>query len=545
MHAQDYSNPSNETTAVPLVTRPAETPCVVPLFSDVQFADFTPKRFNYSASCPGPWAKVVLDADFTVTAGRQYDRTASIWIAGTNVYFGTTAEPSSKLGPSWHVEKDVTELSPIFHTASQGETVLGNLVNSTYTGIISASAKLEFYPASQQYPAANAPDNVYPLSGGPLGDNQNLSTPSQPLTAIFTLPRNVRAAYLDVYLQSQSGDEFWYTCFPNDLAAQLNNCGNTGFREGDVAIDGAPAGVVPVYPWIYTGGIDPYLWRPIPGVETLDFHPYRVNLTPFAGVLSNGQPHTVNVSVFNNGNYFAANGALLVYLDHGSTQVTGGIISNGTVLQPAPSIIENVTTNAQGVAAGTIDVRSTHVVNIDGYVDTSSGRVETDVHQIISFDNKQKIDVNAAGTLYDQDISQDTKISSQTTTHQSGSGQSGNSFGHNGQSTETETQDWPLSLTYDYVVNPDGTATQNTTVAQGKTKVLDRHDAGSGAPFHAESSNTVNAFDTLTFFTDGTYAPSSGKTTQSYRAQTSTGYCWNKTVGATTGTVIENSGGRC
>jgi hypothetical protein len=423
--------------------------------------------------------------------------------------------------------------------------VLGNVVDSTYTGVISASAKLEFYPASHQYPAADAPDGVYPLSGGPVGDNQYITTPSQPLTATYTLPRNVRAAYLDVYLQSQIGDEFWYTCFPNDLAAELFNCGNTAFREGDVAIDGQAAGVVPVYPWIYTGGIDPYLWRPIPGVETLNFKPYRVNLTPFAGILSNGQPHTINVTVYNNGNYFAANGALLVYLDHGSSQVTGGIIRNGTSLQPAPSLMENVTTNAQGVATGTIDVRSTHAVNIDGYVQTSAGRVETAVHQTIAFDNKQTIDAKTDGSLFDQKIAQDTKITSQTTTLQSGSGQSGNSFGHNGQSTEVETQDWPLSLTYDFVANADGSASQATTVAQGKSKVVDRHDAGSATPFHAESNNTVNATDSLTFFATGGYAPSNGKTTQTYRAQTSTGYCWNKTVSATNYLLMENSGGPC
>ncbi len=545
VRAQDYSHPSNVTTANPPVRRPDETPCIVPLFSDVQFSDYTPKTFNYSPSCRGPWAKIVLDADFAVTAGRQYDRTGSIWIAGTNVYFGTTAEPSSTLGPSWHVEKDVTDLTPIFETASQGETVLGNTVNSTYTGIVSASAKLEFYPASRHYPVPDVPDAVYPLSGGPLGDNQYLSTPSQPLTATYTLQPNVRAAYLDVYLQSQGGDEFWYTCFPNDLAAALFNCGNTAFREGDVAIDGQAAGVVPVYPWIYTGGIDPYLWRPIPGVETLNFHPYRVNLTPFAGILSNGQPHTIDVTVFNNGNYFATNGALLVYLDHGSKQVTGGIIRNGTALQPVPAVIENVKTSAQGVATGTIDVRSTHIVDIDGYVNTSTGRIETDVHQTISFDNKQNIDVNTAGTLFDQNIAQDTKIFSETTTHQPRSGESANGFGHNGLSTETQLRDWPLTVVYDYVANPDGSATQTTKVTQGKTKVVARHNAGFGAPFFLESSNVVNATDTLNFFANGTYAPSNGATTQRYTVHSSTGYCWNKTVSARAGTVTQDSGGRC
>ena len=71
--------------------------------------------------------------------------------------------------------------------------------------------------------------------------------------------------------ESQAGDEFWYTCVPNDVANELQSCGGGAFRESQVTIDGTPAGVAPVYPWIYTGGIDPLLWRPIPGVQTLNF----------------------------------------------------------------------------------------------------------------------------------------------------------------------------------------------------------------------------------------------------------------------------------
>ena len=71
---------SNTATADPAVARPATVPCAVQLFSNQAFADFSPKPFTYAppAACPGPWAKVVLEADFAVTAGRQFDRTAQI-----------------------------------------------------------------------------------------------------------------------------------------------------------------------------------------------------------------------------------------------------------------------------------------------------------------------------------------------------------------------------------------------------------------------------------------------------------------------------------
>jgi len=75
---------SNPATAEPPIPRPHTQPCVVQLFSNLAFADFTPKTFSYSppSVCAGPWEKVVFTADFTVSAGRQFDRTAAFYLAG-------------------------------------------------------------------------------------------------------------------------------------------------------------------------------------------------------------------------------------------------------------------------------------------------------------------------------------------------------------------------------------------------------------------------------------------------------------------------------
>ena len=177
-------------------------------------------------------------------------------------------------------------------------------------------------------------------SNGQGGFNEPafLHTSTDQVATTLTLPRNIERAYLDVITQSQSNDEFWYSCVPNDVAGPLQSCGGTAFREAEVSIDGQPAGVAPVYPWIYTGGVDPFLWEPTPGVQTLNFVPYRVDLTPFAGVLSNGQMYTVALSVFNANNYFAATATLLVYLDHHSKQVTGEVFANTVGTAPNRSI---------------------------------------------------------------------------------------------------------------------------------------------------------------------------------------------------------------
>jgi hypothetical protein len=409
---------ANTVSADPNVIRPSTTPCVVQLFSNAEFDNFNPYSFPYTppADCPGPWAKVVFEADINVTAGVQFDRTANFWLGPTNIYFGTTAEPSPSLGPSWHVESDLTDYSPIFHNAQQGTADIGNLVNSTYTGIIFASASLEFYPLAKGQTAPVTADEVLALSGGPSGGTVALGSTSSTLSGTFTMPTNVQTAYLDVYAQSQSGDEFWYTCVPSDVASELQSCSNTAFRETEITIDGQPAGVAPVFPWIFTGGIDPFLWFPIPGIQTLNFTPYRVNLTPFAGWLSNGQPHTVSLSVYNANNYFSATASLLLYLDSGSTQTTGAITQN-TLSGPSPVVTENLNVQPASIK-GTVEVTSRRNFAISGYVNTSHGKVTTKVAQTVSFYNKQYFSIT--GHAYLQDISQATTVNSYTSVSQPG-----------------------------------------------------------------------------------------------------------------------------
>src|SRR5258708_25549173 len=113
----------NTAIADPGLARPATTPCRVRLFTDQPFADFSPKFFSYAppAACPGPWQNVVLEADYSVEAGRQFDRTATLWIGGVNVYFGTTAGPSRTNGRARHIERDLTAYAAMFRSGSRGK----------------------------------------------------------------------------------------------------------------------------------------------------------------------------------------------------------------------------------------------------------------------------------------------------------------------------------------------------------------------------------------------------------------------------------------
>jgi hypothetical protein len=531
-------------TAVPRIKVPDETPCVDVLFTPHtppltkgnlpvgKFADYTDHPFNYNppANCPGPYAKIVMRLRFRVSAGVQYDRTGAIWVGATNIFFGTTSEPEQTASPIWTVERDVTEYAPIFAQSSTGQASVYNIVNSQYTGIIYGTAELDFYPATSSYPAARVADAVYPLSGGPDGGYVYLDNPSSQMTGQFTFPTNVEAAYLDVFLESQGDDEFWYTCFPNDLAEELDNCGGTAFREGEVALDGQPAGVVPIYPWIYTGGIDPFLWIPIPGVQTLNFAPYRINLTPFAAQLDDGSPHTISVSVFNDDNYFAGNATLLVYEDHGSTVVTGRLISNGTASAPYERTAEHVKSKGS-VTSGTIDTTATHPVSLDGYVVTSQGRIDTRVTQGIRFTNDQQINVSSSQFL--QNITQLTTVSAQTVT---------TTKGHAVTSHEQAT--WPLTVDYNYVATGSSSATQTTAVSQLRREYGTNN--GWGSPNESmpwSLLNTVKSSDTL-YFTPSGFSPSNGKSRQQFKLNNLQGRsCYEKTIKSMNYVIVGSSTG--
>lgn len=421
-------------TADPLVARPHSKPCVVPLFVNYQFALFSETSQNFlfspASGCAGPWQKVVLEINFSENKGRQFDRTASLYLGNTNLYFGTTPEPIPPKAPQpvpttqnvWHIERDVTDYSALFQTMQQGTFVLQNCTtdcpppfNTLLTGVFTVSADLEFYPPYGQSPVQRTPDIVLPLEQSQNNSLPNiLSSPTDQLQTTFNLPQNIEAAYLDVVAQSQSNDEQWYACFPNDLSAinLLYGCGNTDFRETEISIDGQPAGIAPVSPWVYTGFL-PDQWRPIPAVQTLAFVPYRVNLTPFVGMLNDGNPHTIALSVFNNDFYFSVTSSLLLFLDPGSAQVTGAITQN-TLTAPSPAVTENLL--GTSTVTGTIGVTSKRNFTIAGYANTSHGQVSTAINQQQHFSSTQTIDFDTVnGSVLDQNTSVENSVVSSTT----------------------------------------------------------------------------------------------------------------------------------
>lgn len=115
--------------------------------------------------------------------------------------------------------------------------------------------------------------------------------------------------------------------------------GYSPFREVQLLIDGHLAGVVWPFPIIFTGGVVPGLWRPIVGIDAFDLREDEIDITPWLGLLSDGNAHTFEVRVaglYNNsmksvelsdfaGSYWLITGKIFVWLDDIDHTTTGSM----------------------------------------------------------------------------------------------------------------------------------------------------------------------------------------------------------------------------
>lgn len=561
LRAQDRPAVGSPNVAIadPPIPRPATTPCVVQLFPREDFGpagentrmDAVPHPFKYQppADCKGAWAKVVLEADFAVDPGHQYDRTASIWLNGVNIYFGTTEEPSANFGPSWQVTRDLTDYSSLLRSPGSGVALINNWVDSMRKSVIHASAKLLFYPADSSFPAPRTPDAVYALNV-PGKVPANLQSGNDPLSRKIVFPRNTARVYVDVFAQSQFHDEFWYTCLPDKYIQQTTAfamrrgykgaprhpraCSGGSYREVEVSVDGRPAGLAPIYPWVYTGGIDPFLWRPTPGVQTLNFVPYRLDLTPFAGLLSDGAPHSVSVRVLGANHYFSVAAALLIYRD-ARVAHTGGAVTRNTLAGASlePAITGTLGKNAENVN-GDVLTKAKQSYVIEGYVNTHAGRVRTKVNESITFANTQQFSTgDAQGRRH---VTEQTAHVQTTSSRAGGSGRD---------TAFTRSFDYALMVDVLRRSNPDGSNARTVSLNQHFEKKIERTETGS-APYTATIRNTRTASDALTFNPAhrGQFSDTGQHSAQTFNFKDSLGGCYHATVEAQGGKVSNFSQGQ-
>ncbi len=355
-------------TAAPPVAKPSGKSCEVTV-AQAQFRDFTPYRGTYTppGDCGDRWSKVVLRLDGKVK-GRQYDRLGYLHVDGVEIFRTSTPQPSPD-GIEWSVEKDVTRYGDTFRGRQDVEMLIGNVVDDTYTGVLDVKVTLTFYEGR---PDGKSPDRVLTLD-----DDSALTT-----------PRNSERIVAEVYATGSGGgcEEYWYLSVP-DPAPYSCKAGRGPYREVQIRVDGRLAGIATPFPTVWTGGwSNPFLWYVTPGPRAFDIKPITYDLTPFAGLLNDGRPHRVEVSVVGVPEGQAGWSTpvnVLVWQDERRAHVTGKLTAHR----------EGDLTDTSDYTPGAehrVDTEGAHRLTVAGYVDTSHGRVTTTVGRSLAHTSEHR-----------------------------------------------------------------------------------------------------------------------------------------------------------
>ncbi len=360
---------------------PYITPQAIKIFTNVASNDITktgypPLITSKIVNLPsGTYSKILLRVDVqlkSVIPGRlavNYDRALWIFVDGVPLLIGTTAQRYD-----YTVISDVTFLYPLLTGAHNFTFVLINYVipRLGLTGYFVANVTLLYYPGEKPL---NIPTTVVPLWSSGVNNWRSgvawavLTSSKNATLQNVTIPGNITKAYLLLYTEGASYDEFWWSNIPTD-------------REVLVYSDNKLIAVSQPFPIIYTGGINPFMWRPIPGINTYAFQPLLIDITPYIPFIIG--THTIKATITNNQNYWLVGGALLLTK------------TNATVsykfLGDNPQLIVSKTTNTTSTA--------TTFNNIMMYTNIASLNI-TIGSQTITYKTEYKLNMSAVQSYND------------------------------------------------------------------------------------------------------------------------------------------------
>lgn len=240
----------------------------------------------------------------TVTsAGINYDRLSLLYFGDIELWRSTTAMPV-RTGIWYTISKDMTAYIPLLREQQKVIMQLDNIYDSVFTGNFNVTVTALYYNDDDKNGASvNPPDAILPISSLSSAQNKTsvFSLPDGNASVDLTFPRNVERAVVSVFASGNGNEEFWYTDVPVQF---LGTFGNSSFangygpwREVQVLIDGHLAGFVWPRPTVFTGGINTGLWVPVVGIGAFDLQGIDVDISPWLGILCNGETHTFELKV--------------------------------------------------------------------------------------------------------------------------------------------------------------------------------------------------------------------------------------------------------
>ncbi|KAJ4393189.1 hypothetical protein N0V93_002397 [Gnomoniopsis smithogilvyi] len=354
----------------------AAASCQVTLAVNVFANSFgSPFVGNYTPpDCLGNSNTVVMN--LTVQSrGRQFDRLGIVYLGDYEILRTSTEEPRAQ-GISYTYMKDMSHLMALWKQPQKVIFDLPNIVDPTLTppltGTFNTTLTASFFNAPQALTPANT---IIPISARQSNNNsrpsvftipnENNSTAS---TIVTDFPRNAARAIFTVSATGQANEEFWWTNVLESAvetykaAANATLFGFSPFREVQVFIDGQLAGVQWPFPVIFTGGVVPSLWNPMVGIDAFDLKEGEIDISPWLGVLCDGNPHNFSINVVglnDNGGTTAVlssgvdsnwqlTGKIFVWLDSDPNAITTGPAPTIDGLQPTIAVTQAVTQNATG-----------------------------------------------------------------------------------------------------------------------------------------------------------------------------------------------------
>ena len=305
--------------------------CIVTLFQNESFYPNT-LSFNYSlpSSCyHEEYDRIILQVDGSVNGTVQYDRTGGIFMDQVEIIRFTTPEPPGQ-SITWSAQRDLSVYGSFLVQEHMVYVSCGNYVSSTYNGVIYLTATLKFYKNPIAVPKVKSADYIVNPKYEKIGVAfQPIGVYGDTITSkIQGWKRNTNKAYIDMYASGHGCEEFWYSNPP--IASSYNNCAGGSSRQFIVTLDDElVVGVQTPFPVMYTGGVNPLLYRPQTGIYSFNIPPYRFDLTPFLGLLNDGNEHEIGVKVLNNtvSGVWYISPVIVAWVDHEEEQITGNITS--------------------------------------------------------------------------------------------------------------------------------------------------------------------------------------------------------------------------
>lgn len=276
--------------------------------------------------------------------GQQYDRLATLFFGDFEIWRTSTAMPIAE-GIHWDFQKDMSIFDTLLRAEQKIILDLGNVVEGDlYTGTYNITLEALYF--DDTYTQGFHPAGlIYPISNLSASENKSsvFSLPDDSGSVSLSLPRNIKTAVVSLMASGNGAEEFWYTNVPTEYLDIFGTdsllYGYSPFREVQLLIDDQLAGVSWPFPILFTGGVDPGLWRPIVGIDAFDLPSFEIDVTPWLSLLCDGEEHTFKFQVlgFDSsaadgigpvGQKWYVTGSLFVWLDDSVNQTVAGAVSS-------------------------------------------------------------------------------------------------------------------------------------------------------------------------------------------------------------------------